>query len=1028
MRHMGWRQRQTSWKRRASISVCMALVVGVSSQLIGASADAAATNGPFHSATLLPAGIGYLNGIDCPNADLCYMVGSDTQSPSDGIVLTATPQSVSSQLAGAWMNDSVAPDLELTSISCWDAAHCFATGFQGRGTSTLGEVVGTFDAPDWAGAGVVVGDTGAPPSAALTSVSCVPDFCMAVAAQPSGSLARVWVTPSNQTGSDLLSWHAISAPTSGTMFDVSCDQPQDCWVVGGGVWHTSDAGQTWTDVSPPMTPSNCSNGCAATYSNLTSVQFADPTHGLVAGTTQCGGVDIPYCPGAIFRTSDGGQTWTLESDPSTPAINDFSCVSLLSGPCVAVAATYNAQTGNYSGDLIVDSSDAVHWTQLQTVSGPDFTSVSCPGAGICTMVGGIPAANGPAVYSSDAGLDFALALPASPPSAPLALTSGCTLGTPAAERAGATFATQWWALVGQGGTAFDVSPLFNGLYDIEHGQDARAGNANWLAGFFDTVARPFNAMQVNPGVDPLNNLLSNITGASGGGAALASPQMGFADPQFYTALDCALSSGLTSFSLSRDLLSQTGFLLPATGHPLVSGLLQEQNACVGLFEHLPASEIFADFGAGGPSQISDSDSAGYAALATAALTANSVQAAPAELGAIVPSPFGPWRPGALSRAQVAVLTFIADHTTQGFRALAGPLDGDAGGEANSLIRTELADTALSGDAVALAGSYEQWIARAAALNVQIDAPEAAMLGAGWSPASIPDMSIPVPPSQRFGFLPTLQGTTRSDLADFDATYGTTAAQVTVDGMMAVVQAIRAPSTALAAEQTIQALLGEASGQAVDICPPGRVSGCSGGLQNIAVSGGDGTPSGLTLADFATSYYSDIDDVISGAAQYGVIDLTNGQVNVPPLGTVLDASRTSAEPQIIDSQGDAVLVRGLGFAAHTPITIGARSARQVLASGFTDGQGHFILSVSVHGKLDPGSYTMTATGKSKTGAMQSVSAIVDVIGSAAPHTGSAWLPWAPIGGVAALLLVAAFAWRRPIALRRLRAFRRTAARD
>ena len=1012
--------------RRGSawISGCLVLVIAGSVHPASVNADAPPESAPFQPATLLPPGTGFINGIDCPTADVCYMVGSDTHSPPEGIVLTATPQSVSSQLATFWMNDSVPPDLNLTSVSCWDAAHCFATGFQGHGSSTLGEVIGTFSAPGWSEGSPVVGYAGAPPSAALTSVSCVPDFCMAIAAQANGSEARVWVTPSSQQGSSTpLAWQVASAPTNGTMFDVSCDQPQDCWVVGGGVWHTSDAGRTWSDVSPPMVPSSCASGCTETYSNLRSVHFADPSHGLAAGTTQCGGVGLSYCPGAIFRTSDGGMTWTLESDPSTPAIDDFSCVSVLSGPCVAIATTFSPQTGDYSGDVIVDSPDAVHWTPLQSVSGPDFAGISCPAVGICTMAGGLPDANSPAVYSSDAGLDFGLALPASPPSAPLGLPSGCTLGSPADVSQGAAFAGEWWALINQGGTAFDLSPLSNQLYDIEHEHDPRAANASWLAGFFDALAKPHDASEVNIHSDPLDKLISDAV--SGGGAALVPVGVGFADPYFYTALDCALSSGLTSAALSRDLLSQTPFLDPVHGHPLVSGLLQQRNACVGLFEHLPASEIFADLGSGGPSQISDFDQAGYAALATAALTANSVQAAPAELGAVVPTPFGPWRRGALDRAQVAVLTFIADHTVQGFRALAGPLTGNAGGEAYSLILSELANTAVSGDSETLASSYEAWIARAAALNYQVDLPEASLLGSGWSPASIPDLSIPVAPDQQPGFPPSLEGTTGLDLLGYDVVYGSTAAQVTLDGILGVVQAIKAPSAAQAAVQATQDLLGEASSQAVDVCPLGRVSRCAGDLQNIAVSGADGAPTGLTLADFATSYYSDIDDLVGGAAEYGVIDLTTGQVSVPPLGVVLDASRTSSEPPLADSPGAAVLVRGAGFAAHTSITIGERSKSVVLATGFTDGKGNFILPVSVHGKLDPGSYTMTATGKNRTGVLQSVSAAVDVIGTAPSHTGSAWLPWAPIGGAAALLVLAAFVWRRPIASRSLRSIRRHA---
>ena len=99
---------------------------------------------------------------------------------------------------------------------------------------------------------------------------------------------------------------------------------------------------------------------------------------------------------------------------------------------------------------------------------------------------------------------------------------------------------------------------------------------------------------------------------------------------------------------------------------------------------------------------------------------------------MVPSPYGPWRPGVLNEAQVDVLTFIAAHTVQGFQALAGQFVQVGSGAAYSLIRSELANTATSGDATALSASYQVWIERAAALNFMIDVPESWLIGGGYT--------------------------------------------------------------------------------------------------------------------------------------------------------------------------------------------------------------------------------------------------------------------------------------------------------
>lgn len=69
----------------------------------------------------------------------------------------------------------------------------------------------------------------------------------------------------------------------------------DVWAAGaaGALFHSSDAGQTWTRVFPR-------SGEAALASDILRVEFTDPRHGLVVTAS-----------GETWATADGGRTWAL---------------------------------------------------------------------------------------------------------------------------------------------------------------------------------------------------------------------------------------------------------------------------------------------------------------------------------------------------------------------------------------------------------------------------------------------------------------------------------------------------------------------------------------------------------------------------------------------------------------------------------------------------------------------------------------------------------------------------------------------
>src|SRR6266567_960374 len=124
------------------------------------------------------------------------------------------------------------------------------------------------------------------------------------------------------------------------------------------VWHTTDGGRTWMDVSPPALPDNLSD------SGNEDVYFLDGTHAWVAETGQSG----PASSGAYirsFRTSDGGRTWQ-EGAPIT-GLNPYGflnpqlyfvdrdhgwlVVSTESASHLAVANLYRTSDGGLDWDL-----------------------------------------------------------------------------------------------------------------------------------------------------------------------------------------------------------------------------------------------------------------------------------------------------------------------------------------------------------------------------------------------------------------------------------------------------------------------------------------------------------------------------------------------------------------------------------------------------------------------------------------------------------------------------------------------------
>ncbi|HET9058756.1 MAG TPA: hypothetical protein VFN61_02460, partial [Acidimicrobiales bacterium] len=344
----------------------------------GATVDAFGT-----TRTLVPGDIGYLRAITCPSSRLCYAVGrtgkalSSTSGTSALIVTSRRGASGRWQVThavAAWR--SVA---SLTSISCTSTTQCVAVGLspQGGGAAV---VTGPGSGPGWR---QIAAPAGTDPIVPLLSVSCTDLYCMAVGSTfATRWRSQIWVTTPRgpsipAAGLSSLRWVAVGSlpivTVQGKTYDpslqaVSCPQRANCWAVGGGVFHTSDGGRHWGNVSPPQSQGHRGGNAvgAATYSELDSVQFWSSTSGIVGGGDQCGSYRAFVCEGAVFTTADAGRSWQQSQPAATmPFIESLAC-GPEGRPCIATAEKYaGSQYGNASGPVaseVLTSPDDRTWT------------------------------------------------------------------------------------------------------------------------------------------------------------------------------------------------------------------------------------------------------------------------------------------------------------------------------------------------------------------------------------------------------------------------------------------------------------------------------------------------------------------------------------------------------------------------------------------------------------------------------------------------------------------------------------------
>jgi photosystem II stability/assembly factor-like uncharacterized protein len=111
-----------------------------------------------------------------------------------------------------------------------------------------------------------------------------------------------------------LSWSTISYSLMVDFNDVEALGPNTALVTGSTfVWRTTDGGLTWPSVTPMP------------FGTFHGMDFVDSQRGWIAGSN-------------IFRTDDGGSTWTLLADPAAMMF-DVGFASASIGWCVGASGT-----------------------------------------------------------------------------------------------------------------------------------------------------------------------------------------------------------------------------------------------------------------------------------------------------------------------------------------------------------------------------------------------------------------------------------------------------------------------------------------------------------------------------------------------------------------------------------------------------------------------------------------------------------------------------------------------------------------
>jgi photosystem II stability/assembly factor-like uncharacterized protein len=202
-------------------------------------------------------------------------------------------------------------------------------------------------------------------------------------------------------------WQVVPTSNLDPAYDLSCPSATTCYadgMSGSGVEVSTDAGATWqaSAVAPNVTVTS-------------RVSCSGAQTCAVLGISDAGSVID------LFRTSDGGQTWSTSPLPALPTdwmvlpiavggsatISTFTFVTCAtSTSCLVVLTASGGAEDQQEGFSFVTADGGQTWTTTSLPAGYESESGQCFADGSCLLVGTSPSGGGAALTSDDGGVSW----------------------------------------------------------------------------------------------------------------------------------------------------------------------------------------------------------------------------------------------------------------------------------------------------------------------------------------------------------------------------------------------------------------------------------------------------------------------------------------------------------------------------------------------------------------------------------------------------------------------------------------------
>jgi hypothetical protein len=260
--------------------------VAVGSAVVGGTVPfiVATTDGSDWVSQTVPAGVGELLGVSCPNSTHCFAVGSGSNGTSPAVVATTDGSTWTAQTAPS------SPKFD-RSISCVDTTHCVAVGEDTTSSTVTSAAMATTDGATWVSESVPNTGDG------LAGVSCVsPIDCFTVGSEP----LDFWTLPVIQATTDGSTWADQLIPEFrfGSIYGITCLDGTHCFAADGGAIVALKP--VATAVVVPSSGATVGgtkavlDATASATSGVASVEFAVTTFGSLTYTVIGTATPTPY--------------------------------------------------------------------------------------------------------------------------------------------------------------------------------------------------------------------------------------------------------------------------------------------------------------------------------------------------------------------------------------------------------------------------------------------------------------------------------------------------------------------------------------------------------------------------------------------------------------------------------------------------------------------------------------------------------------------------------------------------------------